>query len=109
MYFYHKCYLRLIIGGQDAYSYLQVASWTAPDTWYNLVSCEAGTDASGGAGRGGYITVNRDSTFNNYFDIELERNGNNGSNSGYPASVYGGYGTKDVNGLGKLEYIRENQ
>lgn len=109
LYFYHKCYLRLIIGGQDAYSYLQVASWTAPDTWYNLVSCEAGTDASGGAGRGGYITVNRDSTFNNYFDIELERNGNNGSNSGYPASVYGGYGTKDVNGLGKLEYIRENQ
>lgn len=109
MYFNTKCYLRLIIGGQDAYSYLQVASWTAPDTWYNLVSCEAGTDASGGAGRGGYITVNRDSTFNNYFDIELETNGKGGSNSGYPASVYGGYGTKDVNGLGKLEYIRENQ
>lgn len=109
LYFYHKCYLRLIIGGQDAYSYLQVASWTAPDTWYDLVSCEAGKDAYGNAGRCGYITVNRDSTFNNYFDIELERNGNNGSNSGYPASVYEGYGAKDVNGLGKLEYIRENQ
>lgn len=109
MYFNTKCYLRLIIGGQDAYSYLQVASWTAPDTWYNLVSCEAGTNASGGAGRGGYITVNRDSTFNNYFDIELERNGNNGNNSGYPASVYGGYGTKDVNGYGKLQYIRMKQ
>jgi hypothetical protein len=109
MYFNTKCYLRLIIGGQDAYSHLQVASWTAPDTWYNLVSCEAGKDASGGAGRGGYIAVNRDSTFNNYFDIELETNGKDGSNSGYPASVYGGYGTKDVNGLGKLEYIRENQ
>ena len=109
LYFYHKCYVRFIVGGQDAHSYLQVASWDNPSTWYNLVSCEAGTDASGGAGRGGYIAVNRDSTVNNYFDIELETNGNNGSNSGYPASVYGGYGTKDVNGLGKLEYIRENQ
>lgn len=111
LYFYHKCYVRFIVGGQDAHSYLQVASWDTPSTWYNLIDCEAGTDASGGAGRGGYIAVNRDLTFNNYFDIELERNGNNGSNSGsgYPASVYGGYGTKDVNGLGKLEYIRENQ
>lgn len=109
MYFNTKCYLRLIIGGQDAYSYLQVASWTAPNTWYNLVSCEAGTNASGGAGRGGHITVNRDSTFNNYFDIELKTNGKNGSNSGYPASVYGGYGTKNVNGYGKLQYIRMKQ
>lgn len=109
LYFYHKCYVRFIVGGQDAHSYLQVASWDNPSTWYNLIVCEAGTDASGGAGRGGYITVNRDSTFNNYFVIELETNGNYGSNSGYPASVYGGYGTKDVNGFGKLEYIRENQ
>lgn len=109
LYFYHKCYVRFIVGGQDARSYLQVASWDNPSTWYDLIYCEAGTNASGGAGRGGYIAVNRDSTFNNYFDIELERNGNNGSNNGYPASVYGGYGTKDVNGLGKLEYIRENQ
>lgn len=109
MYFNTKCYLRFIIGGQDAHSYLQVAAWNAPSTWYNLIVCEAGTDASGGAGRGGYIAVNRDSTFNNYFDIELETNGNNGSNSGYPASVYGGYGTKDVNGYGKLEYIRMKQ
>ena len=109
LYFYHKCYVRFIVGGQDARSYLQVASWDNPSTWYDLVLCEAGTDASGGAGRGGYITVNRDSTFNNYFDIELETNGKYGSNSGYPASVYEGYGTKDVNGLGKLEYIRENQ
>lgn len=109
LYFYHKCYVRFIVGGQDAHSYLQVASWDTPSTWYNLIVCEVGTDASGGAGRGGYIVVNRSSTFNNYFDIELEREGNNGSNSGYPASVYGGYGTKDVNGLGKLEYIRENQ
>lgn len=110
LYFYHKCYVRFIVGGQDAHSYLQVASWDNPSTWYPLIDCEAGTDAYGNAGRCGYITVNRDSTFNNYFDIELERNGNYGSNSsGYPLSVYGGYGTKDVNGLGKLEYIRENQ
>lgn len=109
LYFYHKCYVRFIVGGQDAHSYLQVASWDNLSTWYNLIVCEAGTDASGGAGRGGYITVNRDSTFNNYFDIELETKGRNGSNSGYPASVYEGYGTKDVNGYGKLEYIRENQ
>lgn len=109
LYFYHKCYVRFIVGGQDAHSYLQVASWDNPSTWYNLIDCEAGIDAYGNAGRCGYITVNRDSTFNNYFDIELERDGNYGSNSGYPASVYGGYGTKDVNGLGKLEYIRENQ
>jgi len=109
MYFNTKCYLRFIIGGQDAYSYLQVASWDSPNTWYNLISCEAGTNASGGAGRGGHITVNRDSTFNNYFDIELETNGKNGSNTGYPASVYGGYGKKDVNGYGKLQYIRMKQ
>lgn len=109
LYFYHKCYVRFIVGGQDAHSYLQVASWDNPSTWYTLIDCEVGIDAYGTAGRGGHITVNRDSTFNNYFDIELERNGNNGSNSGYPASVYEGYGAKDVNGLGKLEYIRENQ
>lgn len=109
LYFYHKCYVRFIVGGQDAHSYLQVASWDNPSTWYNLIDCEAGTDAYGNAGRGGYIAVNRDSTFNNYFDIELERNGNNGSNSGYPASVYGGYGTKDINGYGKLQYVRMKQ
>lgn len=109
MYFNTKCHLRVGVGLQDQPSRLQVASWEDPNTWYNLVLCEAGKDASGGAGRGGYITVNRDSTFNNYFDIELETNGNNGSNSGYPASVYGGYGTKDVNGYGELVYIRENQ
>lgn len=109
MYFNTKCHLRVGVGLQDEYSRLQVASWEDTNTWYGLVLCEPGTDASGGAGRGGYVTVNRDSTFNNYFDIELETNGNNGSNSGYPASVYGGYGTKDINGYGKLEYIRENQ
>lgn len=109
LYFYHKCYVRFIVGGQDAHSYLQVASWDNPSTWYNLIDCEAGTDALGSAGRGGYITVNRGSTFNNYFDIELETNGNNGSNSGYPASVWGGYGTNNVNGYGELVYIRENQ
>ena len=41
--------------------------------------------------------------------IELETNGNNGSNSGWPASVYGGYGTKDINGYGKLQYVRMKQ
>lgn len=109
MYFNTKCHLRVGVGLQDEYSRLQVASWGNKNTWYNLVLCEAGTDAYGGAGRCGYITVNRDSTFNNYFDIELETNGNYGSNSGYPASVYGGYGTKDVNGYGKLQYIRMKQ
>lgn len=109
LYFYHKCYVRFIVGGQDAHSYLQVASWDTPSTWYNLIVCEVGVDAYGNAGRGGYITVNRDSTFNNYFDIELETNGNHGTNAGYPLSVYGGYGTKNENGYGKLEYIRENQ
>lgn len=109
MYFYTKCHLRVGVGLQDQPSRLQVASWEDTNTWYDLVLCEAGTDALGVGGRGGYITVNRDSTFNNYFDIELETNGNNGNNGGYPASVYGGYGTKDVNGYGKLEYIRENQ
>lgn len=110
MYFYTKCHLRVDVGLQDQPSRLQVASWGNKNTWYDLVVCEAGKDAYGNAGSGGYITVNRDSTFNNYFDIELETNGMNGSNnSGYPASVYGGYGTKDVNGYGELVYIRENQ
>jgi hypothetical protein len=106
MYFYIKCHLRVGVGLQDQPSRLQVATWEDPNTWYDLVVCEAGKDALGTAGRGGYITVNRDSTFNNYFDIELETNGNNGSNGGYPASVWGGYGTKDINGYGKLQYIR---
>lgn len=109
MYFNTKCHLRVGVGLQDQPSRLQVASWEDPNTWYDLVLCEAGTDASGGAGRGGYITVNRDSTFNNYFDIELETNGNNGSNGGWPGSVYGGYGTKDINGYGKLQYVRMKQ
>ncbi len=108
-YFSTRCHLRVGVGLQDQPSRLQVASWEDPNTWYDLVLCEAGTDASGGAGRGGYITVNRDSTFNNYFDIELETNGNNGSNRGWPASVYGGYGTKDINGYGKLQYVRMKQ
>lgn len=109
MYFYEKCKLRVGVGLQDQPSRLQVASWEDLNTWYDLVVCEAGTDASGGAGRGGYIAVNRYSTINNYFDIELETNGNNGNNSGYPASVWGGYGTKDINGYGKLQYVRMKQ
>lgn len=106
MYFYIKCHLRVGVGLQDQPSRFQVASWEDPNTWYDLVVCEAGVDASGGAGRGGYITVNRESTFNNYFDIELETNGNHGSNGGWTASVYDGYGTKDINGYGKLQYER---
>lgn len=31
------------------------------------------------------------------------------SNRGWPASVYGGYGTKDINGYGKLQYVRMKQ
>lgn len=111
MYFNTKCHLRVGVGLQDQPSRLQVASWEDPNTWYNLVLCEAGADASGGAGRGGYITVNRESTFNTYFDIELETNGKGGGNAtscagSAASSVWGGYGRYDVNGYGKLQYIR---
>lgn len=111
MYFNAKCRLKLTVGAFKAASVLQVSAWNAPDTWYNLVTCNPGNDASGGAGGGGAITVNRESTFNTYFDIELETKGNGGGNAtscagSAASSVYNNYGAFDVNGYGKLEYIR---
>lgn len=111
MYFNTKCRLKLTVGALKAASVLQVSAWNAPDTWYNLVTCNPGNDASGGAGGGGAITVNRESTFNTYFDVELETKGNAGGNATSCAasaakSVYSNYGAFDVNGYGKLEYIR---
>lgn len=114
MYFNTRCYLRIITGGPKAASILQVASWDNPNTWYTLIQCNYGAGASGGTGRGGTISVNRDSTFNNYFDVELESNGHGGKNATWCGgsaadSIWGGYGRFDVNGYSKLEYIRENQ
>lgn len=114
MYFNTRCYLRIITGGQQAASILQVASWDNPNTWYTLIQCNYGAGASGGAGSGGTISVNRSSTFNNYFDVELESNGYGGKNATWCGgsaadSIWGGYGRFDVNGYSKLEYIRENQ
>ena len=114
MYFNTRCYLRIITGGQQAASILQVASWDNPNTWYTLIQCNYGAGASGGVGSGGTISVNRSSTFNNYFDVELESNGYGGKNATWCGgsaadSIWGGYGRFDVNGYSKLEYIRENQ
>lgn len=114
MYFNTRCYLRIITGGQQAASILQVASWDNPNTWYTLIQCNYGAGAPGGAGSGGTISVNRSSTFNNYFDVELESNGYGGKNATWCGgsaadSIWGGYGRFDVNGYSKLEYIRENQ
>lgn len=114
MYFNTQCYLRIITGGQQAASILQVSAWNAPDTWYNLVTCNPGNKAVGLVGDGGAITVNRGSIFNNYFDVELESNGYGGKNAmrcrdSAADSIWGGYGRFDVNGYSKLEYIRENQ
>lgn len=114
MYFNTRCYLRIITGGQQAASILQVASWDNPNTWYTLIQCNYGAGAPGGAGSGGTISVNRGSTFNNYFDVELESNGYGGKSATWCGgsaadSIWGGYGRFDVNGYSKLEYIRENQ
>ena len=111
MHFNAKCRLKLAVGAFKAASMLQVSAWNAPDTWYNLVTCNPGNDARGGAGDGGAIIVNRESTFNTYFDIELETKGNAGGNATYcegsaASSVWGGYGRYNVNGYGKLQYIR---
>lgn len=110
MKFNTQCYLRAIVGAQMGTSKLQVASWDNPNTWYDLISATSSTDDWSADPRfsPGTISVNRDSTFNNYFDIELEANGNNGSQSGYGASVYGGYGSGGTNGYVKLMYVGEN-
>lgn len=110
MKFNTQCYLRAIVGAQMGTSKLQVASWNDPNTWYDLISATSSTDNWSADPRysPGTISVNRDSTFNNYFDIELEANGNNGSQSGYGASVYGGYGSGGTNGYVKLMYVGEN-
>ena len=110
MKFNTQCYLRAIVGAQMGTSKLQVASWDDPNTWYDLISATSSTDDWSADPRysPGTISVNRDSTFNNYFDIELEANGNNGSQSGYGASVYGGYGSGGTNGYVKLMYAGEN-
>ena len=113
MYFNTRCYLRIITGGQQAASILQVASWDNPNIWYTLIQCNYGAGASGGAGGGGTIFVNRGSTFNNYFDVELESNGYGGKNATWCGgsaadSIWGGFGRFDINGYSRLEYIREN-
>lgn len=113
MYFNTKCHLRVTVGRNYEASKLEVAVW-GTTTWYTLIQCNYGANASsGGGGSGGSIQVNRDSTFNNYFDIELEAAGHHGApwggESGYGASVWNGYGRAGTNGYGKLEYIRKEQ
>lgn len=111
LYFNQKCHLRLIVGGQREDSELQVAVWGDKSVWYGLVLAASSKDNWSADPRGsvGTITVNRDSTLNNYFDIELEANGNGGSQSGHGASVYGGYGSGSTNGYAKLQYIRSRE
>lgn len=113
MYFNIKCHLRVGVGLQDEQSRLQVASWDDTSTWYDLVVCNPGKNAgSGGGGSGAAApSINTASTFNNYFDIELNSGGKGGASSGssYGASVYGGYGSGATNGYGKLQYIRMKQ
>lgn len=113
MYFNKKCHLRIFVGVQDQPTALKVASWEDPNTWYDLVVCNPGKDAgSGGGGSGAAApSINTASTFNNYFDVELNSRGNGGASSGssHGASVYSGYGSGKVNGYGKLQYVRMKQ
>lgn len=111
LYFNKKCHLRVTVGAKLQDSILEVATWGNKSQWYNLVVATSSKDDWTADPRGsvGTITVNRDSTFNNYFDIELESNGNGGSQSGYGASVYGGYGSGSTNGYAKLQYIRSRE
>lgn len=110
LYFNQKCHLRLTVGGQREDSKLQVAVWGDKSVWYDLVVATSSKDNWSGDPRWdeGQITVNRDSTFNTYFDVELEANGNNGG-GGYGASVWNGYGSGGKNGYGQLQYIRSRQ
>ena len=110
LYFKQKCHLRLTVGGQCEDSRLQVAEWGNKAVWYDLVVATSSKDNWSGDPRGsvGTIAVNRDSTFNTFFDVELEANGNGGS-SGYGASVWNGYGSGGKNGYGQLQYIRSRQ
>lgn len=99
------CKLRLITGAQRVASDLQVADINS-DTWYSIILANActdtGTDPRWSVGS---IVVNRNSTFNTYLDIELESNGNTGSQSAYGASVWNGYGSGATNGYTQLQYI----
>lgn len=110
LYFNQKCHLRLTVGGQRQDSILQVAPWGNKSQWYDLVKATSSKDASSGDPRWsvGTITVNRSSSFNTVFDVELEANGNNGG-GGHGASVWNGYGSGSKNGYGKLQYIRSRQ
>lgn len=109
LYFNRKCRLRVIVGRNYEASQLAVAEWGTED-WTTLIQCNYGANAGGGGGgSGGSVYVNRDSTFNTFFDIELERNGNGGNNSTYGGSVWNGYGRAGTNGYGKLEYVRKEQ
>lgn len=107
LYFTTKCHLRLTVGGQRQDSILQAAPWGNKSQWYNLVKATSSKDASSVDPRWnvGIITVNRSSSFNTVFDVELEANGNNGG-GGYGASVWNGYGSGGKNGFGQLQYIR---
>ena len=111
LYFKQKCHLRLTVGGQREDSKLQAAVWGDKSVWYDLVVATSSKDNWSGDPRGsvGTITVNRSSTFNTFFDIELEANGNGGSQSSYGASVWNGYGSGGKNGYGQLQYIRSRQ
>lgn len=113
LYFNTKCHLKLTVGGTNTTnvapgfaSMLQVAPWGNKSQWGGLITCNAGRGPEGAHGKGGTIGVNRDSSFNTYFDIELERNGNGGRNEGFGYSVWNGYGSGSKNGYGKLIYER---
>lgn len=111
LYFNQKCHLRLTVGDQRQDSILQAAPWGNKSSWTNLVLATSSKDNSSGDPRGsiGKITVNRSSPFNTVFDVELEANGNNGTQGGYGDSVWNGYGSGGTNGFGQLQYIRSRQ
>lgn len=108
LYFTTKCHLRLTVGGQLQDSILQAAPWGDKSTWTDLVKATSSKDnwSSDPRGSVGTITVNRSSSFNTVFDVELEANGNGGSQYNYGASVWNGYGSGGKNGFGQLQYIR---
>lgn len=109
LYFYHKCHIKITVGAMCQNSKLEVAVWGDKSRWYGLITAGANTNTSNDPRyTPGQISVNRNSTFNNYFDIELEANGNNGGQY-YGSSVWNGYGSGGTNGYGKVQYIRSHQ
>lgn len=97
------CRVRFITGGSKDSTKLQIATANS-DEFSDLIICTNAPNTSLYGGGGGTLTKNTNSLVT-YGTAELSENGKGANNTGYRASLWGGYGASSTNGYSQFRFL----